>query len=155
MDLNDQRDSKGHISFTSFKIWNILDKIFVLTHVHSHALSAIQQLQLYAIVFRNLLASNQISAVKEATNNPLIGDEDSFGPRSSRLYLAVWWERTICPARIRTDPARTSTTGARRCANGCDTPFRDRHPECYDRSHKSCTSAVEFDMKIRTFMSSI
>ncbi len=77
VDLNDQRDSKGQkILFTSFKIWNILDKIFVLIHVQLHALSAIQQLQRYAIVFRNVLASNRISAVEEATYNSLIGHED-------------------------------------------------------------------------------
>jgi hypothetical protein len=29
VDLYEQRDSKGQISFTSFKIWNILDKTFV------------------------------------------------------------------------------------------------------------------------------
>jgi hypothetical protein len=33
VDLNDQRDSKGQILFTSFKIWNILDKIFLPIHV--------------------------------------------------------------------------------------------------------------------------
>jgi hypothetical protein len=37
VDLNDQQDSKGQISFTSFKIWNILDKIFVQIHVQLHA----------------------------------------------------------------------------------------------------------------------
>ncbi len=58
VDLNEQRDSKGQISCTSFKIWNILDKIYVPIHVQLHALSAIQQLQRYAIVFRNVLASN-------------------------------------------------------------------------------------------------
>jgi hypothetical protein len=75
-DLNDQRDSKGKISFTSFKIWNILDKIFMPIHVQLHALSTIQQLQLYAIVFQNVLASNWISAVEEATYNSLNGHED-------------------------------------------------------------------------------
>ncbi len=56
--LYDQRDSKGQMSFTSCKMLNILDNIFVLIHAQSHALSAIQQLQLYAIVFQNVLASN-------------------------------------------------------------------------------------------------
>jgi hypothetical protein len=56
VDLNDQLDSKGQISFTSSKIWNILDKMFVLTHVQPHALSAIQQLHRYAIICRNVLA---------------------------------------------------------------------------------------------------
>ena len=76
MDLDDQRDSKGQILFTSFNIWNILDKIFVPIHVQLHALSAIQQLQQYAIVFQNVLASNRIWAVEEATYNSLIGHED-------------------------------------------------------------------------------
>jgi hypothetical protein len=76
VDLNDQRDSKEQLFFTSFKIWNILDKIFVPIHVQPHALSTIQQLQVYAIVFRNVLASNRISAVEEAQYNPLIGHED-------------------------------------------------------------------------------
>ncbi len=51
VDLYDQLNSKGQMSFTSFKIWNILDKIFVPIHVQSHVLSTIQQLQQYAIVF--------------------------------------------------------------------------------------------------------
>ena len=78
VDLNDQRDSKGQILFTSFKIWNILDEIFLPTHVQLHALSAIQQLHWYAIVFQNVLASNRISisVVEEATYNSLIGHED-------------------------------------------------------------------------------
>ena len=42
VDLNDQRDSKEQLFSTSFKIWNILDKIFVLIHVQLHALSAIR-----------------------------------------------------------------------------------------------------------------
>ncbi len=57
VDLYYQRDSKGQILFNSFKIWNIWDKIFVQIHVQSHALSAIQQFQRYAIVFQNVLAS--------------------------------------------------------------------------------------------------
>jgi hypothetical protein len=72
VDLDDQRDSKGQMSFTSFKIWNISDKIFVLLHVKLHMLSEIQQIQRYATVLRNVLASNRISAVKKATYNPLI-----------------------------------------------------------------------------------
>ncbi len=92
MYLDDQRDSKGKISFISFEegfpkvhdvslgrnvlnqqpkfpakvvlsneIWNILDKILVLIHVQSYALSEIQQLQQYAIVFRNVRASDRSS----------------------------------------------------------------------------------------------
>ncbi len=48
VDLSDQRDSKGQILITSFKVCNSLDKIFVPIHVQSHVLSAIQQLQRYA-----------------------------------------------------------------------------------------------------------
>ncbi len=84
LDLDDQRDSKGQMSFISSKmpefpalvvlsneIWNILDKISVPI-LQLHALTAIQQLQLYAIAFLNVLASNQRAVVKEATYNPLI-----------------------------------------------------------------------------------
>ena len=46
--------------------------------VQHHALTAIQQLQRYAIVFRNVLASNQHVVVKEATYIPLICDKDSL-----------------------------------------------------------------------------
>ncbi len=60
VDLYDQRDSKGQILFSSFKIWNILDKIFVLIYVQSKELSAIQQFQRYAIVFQNVLAYNSL-----------------------------------------------------------------------------------------------
>ena len=63
VDLNDQSDSKRQVSFTSFKIWNILDKMFVLIHVQLHVLSAIQQLQWYAIVFRNVLVPNQHGSI--------------------------------------------------------------------------------------------
>jgi hypothetical protein len=38
VDLDDQLDSKGQISFTSSKIWNILDKIFVQIRVQWHGL---------------------------------------------------------------------------------------------------------------------
>jgi hypothetical protein len=76
VDLDDQHDSKEKMSFTSFKIWYILDKIVVPIHLQSHALSAIQQIQRYAIVFRNVLASNRISDVNEATYNSLTCNED-------------------------------------------------------------------------------
>ena len=88
VDLYDQRDSKGQMSFISFKegfpkdylhlarnvlnqlpakfpansvapsneVWNIGNRIFALILVQQHALTAIQQLQRYAIVFRNVLA---------------------------------------------------------------------------------------------------
>ncbi len=78
VDLNNQRDSKGQMSFTSFKIWNMLQDLEYIgpkncanTCAIAHTM-VIQQIQLYSIVFRNVLASNQISALKEATYNPLI-----------------------------------------------------------------------------------
>ena len=99
MDLYDQRDSKGQMSFISFKeefpkdhlqlarktlnqlpvkfsansvallapsneAWNIGDRIFAPKLVQLHALTATQQLQRYAIVFRNVLASNQRAVVE-------------------------------------------------------------------------------------------
>ena len=111
VDLYDQRDSKGQMSFISFKggfpkdylvqlarnvlnqlpanfpansvapsneDWIIGDKTFVLILVQQHALTAIQQLQRYAIAFRNVLASNQHVVVKEATYVPLICYENSL-----------------------------------------------------------------------------
>ena len=78
VDLYDQRDSKGQMFSASSiscqvvptklpansvalsnEVWNIGDRIFALILVQQHALTAIQQLQRYAIVFRNVLASNQ------------------------------------------------------------------------------------------------
>ncbi len=87
VDLYDQRDSKRQMSFTSVKIWNILDKIFLLIHVQSHAPSAIQQLQLYAIVFRIVLAPNRISAVEEATYNSLICYEDFLWTKNQQAIF--------------------------------------------------------------------
>ena len=55
----------------SNEIWNILDKIFVLIYVQLHALPANQELQLYAIVFQNVLASIQYFVVEEAMQIPL------------------------------------------------------------------------------------
>ena len=52
-----------------------------------HALTAIQQLQRYAIVFRNVLASNQRAVVKEATYIPLICYENS---RWTKKQLAIF-----------------------------------------------------------------
>ena len=116
VDLYDQRDSKGQMFFSSFnqlpakfpansvvpsnEVWNIGDRIFALILVQQHVLTAIQQLQRYAIVFRNVLNSNQHAVVKEATYIPLICYENSlwtkklpaiFGGvvgRSSRLPYA-------------------------------------------------------------------
>ena len=94
VDLYDQRDSKGQIIFSSFnqlpakfpansivpsnEVWNIEEKIFAPTLVQQHALIAIQQLQRYAIVLQNVLASNQHDVVKEATYIPLICYENSL-----------------------------------------------------------------------------
>ena len=88
VDLYDQRDSKGQMSFSSFsqlqakfpansfapsnEVWNIGDRIFAPIIVQQHTLTAIQQLQRYATVFRNVLASNPHALVKEATYIPLI-----------------------------------------------------------------------------------
>ncbi len=47
----------------SNEIWKFLDQNIAPIHVQSHALSAIQQLQRYAIVFRYVLASNQRAVV--------------------------------------------------------------------------------------------
>ena len=116
VDLYDQCDSKGQMSSSSFNqlparfpansvapsngVWKIGDRIFAPILVHQHALTAIQQLRRYAIVFRNVLASNQHAVVKEATYIPLICYENSlwtkklpaiFGGvvgRSSRLPYA-------------------------------------------------------------------
>ncbi len=132
-------------------------KIYLPIHVQSHALSAIQQVQLYAIVFQNVLAPNQISGVEEATYNPLIGHEDFLWTKKQQAICGGMMGKSslLCPARTRIDPVLASTIGTRRCANGCDTPFRDWHPECYDRSQKSYPSSVEFDRKIITSLSSI
>ncbi len=43
-----------------------------------HVLSAVQQLHWHAIVFQNVLASNQRAVVEEATYNPLICYENSL-----------------------------------------------------------------------------
>ena len=84
----------------SNEVWNIGDIIFAPILVQQHALTAVQQLQRYAIVSRNVLASNQHAVVKEATYIPLICYENSlctkklpaiFGGvvgRSSRLPYA-------------------------------------------------------------------
>ncbi len=89
MNLDDQRDNKGQMSFPNFKIWNILDKIFVPIHVQSHVLSVIQQFQQYAIVFRNVLASNRISAVEKTTYNPLICYEIFLGLKKQPAIFGV------------------------------------------------------------------
>ena len=80
----------------SNEAWNIGNRKFAPILVQQHAQTAIQQLQRYAIVFRNVFASNQHAVVKEATNIPFICYEKPLwsqcGPRNCLLYLAVWWE---------------------------------------------------------------
>ena len=56
----------------SNEAWNIGDIIFAPILVQLHALTAIQQLQRYEIVFRKVLASNQRAVVEEAMYTPLI-----------------------------------------------------------------------------------
>ena len=84
----------------SNEAWNIGDRIFAPILVQLHALTTIQQLRRYAIVFRDVLASNQRAVVEEATYIPLICYENFmwtkkqpaiFGGvvgRSSRLQYA-------------------------------------------------------------------
>ena len=55
----------------SNEVWNIRDRIFAPILVQLHALTAIQQPLWYAIVFRNVLASNQRAVVEEAKYIPL------------------------------------------------------------------------------------
>ncbi len=54
---------------------------------------------LYAIVFRNMLASTQRAMIEEATHNPLICYESYLwsqcGPRDSLPHLAVSWEGSL------------------------------------------------------------
>ena len=106
MDLYDQRDSKGQMFFSSFNqlpakfpansvapsngVWKNGDRIFAQILVQQHALTAIQQLQRYAIVFRNVLASNQHAVAKEATYISLICYENSLWTK--KQPVAVWWE---------------------------------------------------------------
>ena len=109
----------------SNEVWNIGDIIFAPILVQWHALTAIQKLQLYAILFRNVLASNQRAVVEEATYIPLIRYENSlwtkkqpaiFGGvvgRSSRLQYAKDSDRA-CNIKWfnKVSPVLASTTGA-------------------------------------------
>ncbi len=74
------------------EVWNIGNRTFGLTLVQLHVLSAIQQLHRYAIVFRNVLASNQRAVVEEATYNPLIWYENSLWTKKQPKHMAVSWE---------------------------------------------------------------
>ena len=182
VDLYDQRDSKGQMSFSSFnqlptklpansvapsnEVWNIGDRIFAPILVRQHALTAIQQLQRHAIVFRNVLASNQHSVVKEATYNPLICYENSlwtkklpaiFGGvvgRSSRLPYAQQGlgsnlqHQMVAAKSIQSGPLRPALKGA-----PMDILYHSEigTPAYYDRSHESYQSAVETNRKTRIF----
>ncbi len=64
--------SSKSVAPCSNEVWNIGNRTFGLTLIQLHVLSAIQQLHLYAIFFRNVLASNRRAVVEEATCNPLI-----------------------------------------------------------------------------------
>ena len=108
MDLYDPCDSKGQMSFSSSnqlpkripaisvapsnEVWNIGNRIFAPILVQQHALTAIQQLQRYAIVFRNVLASNQHAMVKKACTSHSFVMRTPCGPGNCLLYFAVWWE---------------------------------------------------------------
>ena len=133
VDLYDQHDSKGQMSFISFKegspntspkdhsvgkehlksaagkvssisvaqcneAWNIGNRTFGLTLVHQHVLSAIQQLHRYAIVFQNVLASNQRVVVEEATYNPLICYENSLWTKKQPAVFGsvAGWPLSYC-----------------------------------------------------------
>ncbi len=73
-----QLEESSKFSAPCNEVWNIGNRTFGLTLVQLHVLSAIQQLHLYAIVFRNVLASNQRAVLEEATYNPLICYENSL-----------------------------------------------------------------------------
>ena len=123
VDLYDQRDSKGQMSFISFKeecpkdhlqlarntlnqlpvkfsansaarlapsneAWNIGNRTFAPILVQLHALTAIQQLQRYEIVFRNVLASNQRAVVEEAMYIPLICYENFMWTKKQPAILS-------------------------------------------------------------------
>ena len=128
MDLYDQRDSKGQMSFISFKegfpkddlqlarnvlnqlpakfpansvapsneVWNIGDRIFAPILVQQHALPATQQLQRYAIVFQNVIASNQYVVVEGAMQIPLNCYESFLWTKTSLPYSLVWREGRLC-----------------------------------------------------------
>ena len=110
-------------------VWKIGDRIFALILVQQHVLTAIQQLQRHAIVFRNVLASNQHAVVKEATYIPLICYEKSlwtrklpaiFGGvvgRSSRLLVqqglrSNLQHQMVATKSIQSGPLRPALKGA-------------------------------------------
>ena len=72
----------------SNEAWNIGDRIFAPILVQPHALTAIQQLERYAIVFRNVLASNQRAVVEEATYIPLICYENFLWTKKQPAILS-------------------------------------------------------------------
>jgi hypothetical protein len=110
----------GNLVAPCNEVWNIGNRTFGLTLVQLHVLSTIQQLHRYAIVFRNVLASNQRAVVEEATYNPLICYRNSlwtkkqpatFGSvvegrlgyimpskdsdRASNLLNIKWWQQSL------------------------------------------------------------
>ena len=112
----------------SNEVWNIGDRIFAQILVQQHALTEIKQLQRYAIVFRNALASNQHAV--EATYIPRICYENSlwtkklpaiFGGvmgRSSRLSYAQQGlgsnlqHQMVATKSIQSGPLRPALQGA-------------------------------------------
>ena len=73
----------------SNEAWNIGNRTFAPILVQLHALTAIQQLQRYEIVFRNVLASNQRAVVEEATYIPLICDENFMWTKKQPAIFSV------------------------------------------------------------------
>jgi hypothetical protein len=92
----------------SNEVWNIVDSIFVRLLVQLHVLTKTQQLQRYAIVFQNVLASNQRAVVEKATYIPLICYENFLWTKKQpAIFCGVVGRLSIivlvivCPARIR------------------------------------------------------
>ncbi len=76
VDLYDQRDSKGQISFTSLTIWNILDKIFVLIKSNRTRYPQFCNYSGIQSSSEMCLPPTKYLAVEEATYNSLICYED-------------------------------------------------------------------------------
>ncbi len=150
------------------EVWNIGDRTFLLIFVQLRMLSAIQQLHLYAIVFQNVLASNQFAVVEDAMYNPLICYESSlwtkkqpstFGSvmgKSSRLPYdqQQFWSR-LHLLNIEWLQQNLFSLGLYnlrlKVRQWMLILFRDWHPTYYDTSHETYQSAVEIYRKIRIF----
>ena len=76
--------------------------------VQQHALTAIQQLQRYAIVFRNVLASKQHAVVKEATYIPLICYENSLWKKLPAIFGGVVGRSSRLPDAQAEQPSKDS-----------------------------------------------